>query len=203
MLSIIRSLWFFKKDLLVISRPHTFLYAFILTIVGHKFIEITNWKVVLLNAFLFAVIASSIMIFNDIVDRESDFIRGKTFAFHQHKAVFVFWLIISIVAFVVAIILCFYSFEVSLFCLFIWITGIAYSYLQKMYIIQNILVSLCSASPVLSGAIYQGDININIGLIFISLCLVILSREIDKWMSRAKTSSSFGIFFIPILLLIV
>ncbi|MCK5320557.1 UbiA family prenyltransferase [Candidatus Parcubacteria bacterium] len=187
MLSIIRNLWFFKKDLLVISRLHTFLYAFIVAIVGHKFTEITNWKIVLLNAFLFAVIASSIMIFNDIIDRESDFIRGKTFAFHQYKIVFVLWLIISAVALILAIILCFISFKVSLFCLSIWIIGITYSYLQKIYIIQNMLVSLCSASPVLSGAIYQKNINIDIWLIFISLCLVILSREILKDAQHKKS----------------
>lgn len=187
MLKIIRNLWFFKKNLLVVSRPHTFLYAFIVTIVGHKFIEITNWKIVLLNAFLFAVIASSIIIFNDIIDRESDFVRGKAFAFRQHRTVFVFWLIISIVAFVMAIILCFYSFKLSLFCLFIWIIGIAYSYLQKIYIIQNILVSLCSASPVLSGAIHQKNINIDIWLIFISLCLVIFSREVLKDAQHKKS----------------
>lgn len=167
-----------KKELLGISRLHTALHAFVLTFAGYKIIGSDIWTVGLINSVVFTLITSSIMIFNDWVDAESDFKRGKTFVYQNKKTVLLYWISLSSLTCFILTGLAFLSPKVAIFCLAIWLLGILYSYLQKVYVVQNAIVSLCTASPILCSIIYENCIDKNVVLISLSLCIIIFSREI-------------------------
>lgn len=178
MTTLLRECWIFKKELLKTSRLHTAMYAFLLTIIGFKLADPASRIVAIKSAFVFFGITSSIMVFNDLKDRTSDALKGKDFVFHNYRLVLFYWAILSIGIVAAMGFLSLISPAVASFCMTIWLLGIAYSYLRKAYILQNAIVALCSASPVLCGAIHRNSTPADVVLVFLSLFLIIFSREI-------------------------
>jgi len=145
--------------LIATGRPSTGVYAFLLTLLGFKYISWEGWLIGISAAFVFALVAMSIMTFNDIVDAPNDRRKLKLFASDNRGALIVFWLIESVVIALALIWVMTSSLWLGIFCATVWIVGLGYSFIPHWYVVQNIIVALCSGSPALCAAIYTNHLD--------------------------------------------
>ena len=164
------------KQLFATGRPHTGLYAFALSLIGFGFYEATPWVVILFTSLAYAGLTMNIMIFNDWVDRENDRKKGKMLASEHSQELMQYWQRLSGVTALILIPIAYWSVPLAIYTTLVWAVGILYSYAQRRYLLNNALVALCAGAPVLSGAVYHGEIRwiaictsiIFMGLIFIN-----------------------------------
>lgn len=163
-------------------RPPTALYAGLAVFAGFKLATIEiNWLTVIV-ALVFALITANIMVFNDLVEREHDREKGKNFC-HEHtwSVGSAFALEVAIISVLLLVIAC-ADIMIALFGASVWIIGLLYSIrlVRKWYVVQNLIVAMCSASPILCGVINTRTMTISVLLVFCSLTALILMREFLK-----------------------
>ncbi len=162
------------------SRPSTGLYAFLLTLLGFKAFAWSNLGVGILSAVLFALITMSIMSFNDLIDAENDRRKNKLFASNHKHILFWYWLCgVVIICFLISF-LFMESADLALFCSFIWLIGLWYSFIPHWYIAQNAIVAFCSGSPVFCAMIYHGSLSEFVVMTFVLFSAVIWQNECYK-----------------------
>lgn len=166
------------KQLLRTMRPITGLFAFVLTIIGFRFHHRGFSGLSIFTAFAFSGITSSIMVFNDIMDRDRDLKKGKFFASKNFKKLLFFWISIN---FLTACILAMNPLkQMMAFCFLVWLIGLTYSlFIRRFFLIQNLTVAFCSASPILCGNLCFAFKVENIFTFWVIFSLVFL-REIYK-----------------------
>lgn len=189
------------KQLFETTHPKTGPYAFVAVLLGFNFFPETSWAIALLLATVFMGITWSIMSFNDIVDRDHDRKKGKTFASENPIELIVFWFQLSGLTLLLLVVGFTFSPWAALFCLGIWFLGLMYSFMQRIVLIQNWIVAVCSASPVLVSAFYNGYLLPKQSLVFIALVFLIASKEayldikdrlVDKGYKKTLSSESPG-----------
>jgi len=189
----------FCRQLIQTSRPHTMLFAFIFTIVGFKLYHPFAWQLSLATSIAFAFITGSIMIFNDLHDRRNDHRKEKYFTSEHLKEVIIYWSVFNFLTLLFLFPMAYIDVKVALFCFCVWVIGHLYSYMQKWFNIQNLVVASCSASPVLCGALHYGAIRTETYLLFAIFMSLILMREIYKDIEDQKVDRGYKIT-IPIVL---
>lgn len=185
--------WFRKKNLLLATRPLVSIYASLLTILSFSFYGRLPWIFALTVALCFALISASIQVFNDYQDRNHDIKKGKTFAHHNSALLFDFWLLISSFAVIPIIVISEISANVAILCAIVWGLGILYSFLQKFFIAQNIIVALCASLPALCGNAFYGrqDIEYRSPLVFLLLLAIVFVREVVKDIQDRKVDKGY------------
>lgn len=171
------------KQLIATSRPHTVLFAFLVTIIGFNFYQIstTSTWIITLTSLTFILITASIMTFNDFVDREHDKKKGKYFCSKNGKEIFSYWCKVTFLAFVLIFVIFFVDFFLSLFCLCIILgLGLLYSLIPNWYTVNNVIVAFCSGAPILCGMIYFKKINFPSICSFLIFFGIMIIREIVK-----------------------
>lgn len=174
--------WLHKKELLLATRPLVSLYVFLLTILSFAFYGTVPWSLALSTALCLAVICSSIQLFNDYRDRKHDVRKGKFFALQNSRLLLDFWFLVNSAAAVSIMVVSSMSTGVAIFCAVIWVLGIAYSFLQKVFIVQNFIVALCASLPSLCGHVFYcgHDVGYRSGIIFVILLAIVFVREVIK-----------------------
>lgn len=128
-------------------------YGFCWTVVGYTIYPTMVWNVTLLNALIMALSTGSIMMYNDHVDRDRDKKDSKPFASQQPDELKLCWkLLCGFIALLLVPLAC-WNPHGALFSAAIWVVGTLYSWIPHWFIIQNLVVATCSASPVLCGSI--------------------------------------------------
>ncbi len=168
------------KELFATSRPLTMVYAFILTIVGFRFYQPVSWLLTIVTAFAFAGITGHIMTFNDFIDREHDRKKGKTFVSdHPGETLRYKFTLLGLTGLFVG-----YASSKSLsvagFCVAVWAVGVLYSFIPRWYIVNNLVVGICSGAPALVGMAYIHVFDAKPLLLFLALVFIILTREVYK-----------------------
>jgi len=185
--------WIHKKNLFLASRSLVSLYASLLTILSFSFYDRLPWIFALTTALCFGVISASIQVFNDYQDRNHDIKKGKTFAYQNAALLFDFWLLISSLGIIPMIVISEISTKVTILCAATWGLGILYSFLQKFFIGQNIIVALCASLPALCGQVFYGkpDIDYQSSLIFLLLLALAFVREVVKDIQDRKVDKGY------------
>lgn len=169
------------KDLLKACRPTTGLYALLMVNVSFRFFEeAVSWWLHIFTPLAFAALTMSIMVLNDLVDWERDAKQGKTFARDNREVLKAFWWRLNIVTGVLLSVVWVCSPWLGLYCTSVWMLGIGYSYVPHWYLLNNILVSICSASPALCGLVHHGQLHAAAVSTFFLFTLLILWNEIYK-----------------------
>lgn len=185
--------WFRKKNLFLATRPIVSLYVSLLTILSFSFYGRLPWIFSLTVALCFALISASIQTFNDYQDRNHDIKKGKTFACQNAALLFDFWLLISSLAVIPMIAISEISANGTMLCAIVWGLGILYSFLQKFFIVQNIIVALCASLPALCGNAFYGrpDIDYRSSLTFLLFLAIIFVREVVKDIQDRKVDNGY------------
>lgn len=147
------------KQLFATGRPSTGLYAFLLSLISFGFYEGTPWVVCVLTAFAFGGLTMSIMSFNDWVDRHNDRKKGKMFASEHPHELMQYWQRLSAVTALFLVPIVYWSVPLALFLAIVWVVGILYSYTRRWYLVNNVIVAVCSGSPALCGTVFHGEVR--------------------------------------------
>ena len=166
------------RQLFRTSHPRIGLYAIILALIGFRFFSPVPWLLAMFAAISFACITWSIMTWNDYVDREQDRKKGKNFASDNPDVLRQYWLAINTGAVCSLTLTMLLDWRVALFSTGCWGLGLCYSYIPHWYITQNLVVSFCSAAPVVVGSIAAWQINRKPLLMFTVLFFMVFNREI-------------------------
>lgn len=189
--STLRILWGFKIKLLQTSHPHSGLYAAFAVVLGFRYFPYVPWKFGLLAATAFACVTSSIMSFNDWVDRFHDQKKGKLFASQHSEKLWQYWLLLSGLTAILLVSLAWFDPWPALFVASVWALGLLYSYVPHWYVWQNAIVAFCSASPMLVGAIHNRQFSLKPVLIFATLFWIILMSEVYLDIGDAKIDTGY------------
>ena len=173
------------------SRPLTAVFSLVLTLVGFRFWQPMAWSVALTSAVVYALITGHIMTYNDYVDRFRDRLKGKWFATLYEKELRLYYLVVAALILSGIISLGMIDTKVAVFCGAIWIIGLLYSHIPHWYIVNTELVAVCSASPVLLGIVYYGEIRFEPWWLFIIFVSVITIREVYKDIEDAPFDQGF------------
>jgi len=166
-------------NLISAGRPTTGVYAFLLTIIGFRLCGDEKSMECGLAATVFALLTMSIMIFNDYMDRNHDRKKGKLTASENPKEFLRYWWLLNTLILALLGALAWLNAWAALFCALVWIVGIFYSFIPHWYLIQNLIVAACSASPVLCG--YRKDSDLaSIIIIFLIFASLIFINEVYK-----------------------
>ena len=151
------------------------------------------WILAMTAALCLGVVSASIQIFNDYRDREHDTMKGKNFASQNAALLFDFWLLISFLAIVPLIYVSRISPKIGIFCIIIWGLGILYSFLQKLFVAQNIIVAVCASLPALCGHVHYGEPSLKDRsfFLFILLFAIIFVREVIKDIQDRKVDGGY------------
>ncbi|MCH7605341.1 UbiA prenyltransferase family protein [Patescibacteria group bacterium] len=179
------------KQLFDTSRPMTGVFAVVLTVISFRYLETVDWNVTVLTAVGYAGITWSIMSFNDWVDRKHDLKKEKRFAYEHSRELLQYTLVLALAILVILGLLALYNPLLAVYCFGVWGIGLAYSYVPHWYRVQNVVVGLCSASPVLSSSVYSGDMQMNAFLLFFTFVSIIVMREIHKDMEDADIDKGY------------
>lgn len=180
-------------ELFKTGRPLTGVYAFLLTLVSFKFFQWDSWNIGLFAGLIFGVLTMSIMRFNDLVDGQNDYRKGKTFAYDHQSSLKFFWVVEAVVLVVALALLALWSWELALFCAGVWIAGLWYSFIPHWYILQNILVALCSGSPALCAIVYFGHLEVSSLATFCLFTSLIWVSEVHKDIEDRRTDVGYKI----------
>jgi len=169
-------------ELLKASRVRGTIFTFFFTLSGFVMFGVENvdWTVAILSGLSFSFLHSSIMVFNDWRDRQHDLKKEKRLAYDYPEAFFAFWQKLTIATLVCVFILGYYNTNLALFCFSILAIGLVYSFVEQIIVLNNLLVAVCGASPMLAGPVYFGNSSQTIWLWYITFFLVIFAREIVK-----------------------
>lgn len=167
------------RELWGACRPMAGVFAALLAIISFRY-DAAPWSLALLTAFSYACLTWNIMVFNDYVDRVHDRKKGKCFASENSKALRWFWATLSGVTAVSLGLVAQQSMAVAVFCMVVWTIGVLYSYVPHWYVIQNLIVAACSASPVLAGNMYSQDLSLKAVALSLAIFFIVLIREIYK-----------------------
>ncbi len=158
-LTTLNNLWMFRWELWRATRPLTMLYAFCWTNVGYAMYPTITLHITLLCAFTMALSTGSIMLYNDHADRERDKKDSKPFASQHPNELKLCWKLLCGFIALLMVVLVSWNLRAALFCAVIWMAGTLYSWIPHWFIVQNLVVAACSASPVLCGSIATGQWN--------------------------------------------
>ena len=161
------------------TRPLTGLFAGALTIVGFNLygsIEILTF----ITAICFAGITGNIMLANDLYDRKNDVRKGKTLAAENPRKLFIFWMVFNASLVAGLAVISVQDFNLALFCVVVWLVVLLYSLTRRMVVINNLIVAVCSAAPILCGAVHMGVVDERSLRIAISIFSIIFARELFK-----------------------
>lgn len=167
------------RDLLRSCRPHTGLFAFVLTIVGFKILKLSLLSAVPI-ALAFCGITLSIMVFNDLMDKHRDVNKGKTLASRYPWHIFRTWKWVSGITMITLLITAVFWWKLALFCGIIWVLGLIYSVEKLSYPVNNLLVALCSGSPALVGMIQAERWDLKVLFLFFIVSTTIVVMETVK-----------------------
>lgn len=181
------------------GRPTTGVYAFLATLIGFGYYEGAPWMVRLLAATVFAGLTMSIMSFNDWVDRWHDCKKGKTFASEHPDQLFRYWLGLSATTAFLVGGLMISDVRTALFCVLVWVVGLLYSYIPHWYVVQNMVVAVCSGSPALCGAIYHHELTTGSVATFLMFSSLLFINELYKDIEDVKVDSGYKVT-VPIVL---
>ena len=186
-------LWSRRKGLLGATRPLVSLYVFLLTILSFSLYGNMPWVLATVTALCLGIVSASIQVFNDYRDRKHDTMKGKNFASQNATPLFDFWLLISSLAIVPLIHILEINSKLGIFCIIIWGLGILYSFLQKLFIVQNIIVALCASLPAFCGHMHYGEPNFKDRsfFLFILLFAIIFVREVIKDIQDRKVDGGY------------
>jgi len=175
-----------------VHRPDTALYAGVAVLAGFKMAAGINWSAIVV-ALTFSLVTASIMVFNDIVERKHDRVKNKNFCHEYTWSVISVFALSCIIISTLLLIIAYIDSAVSLLVASIWIIGLLYSFrfVRKLYLVQNVIVAICSASPILCGAIYTKSITSSVLLVFCSLTVLVLIREFLKDVEDVKSDSGY------------
>ena len=157
------------------------MFAFLLTLVGFKFVDEIGWAAIVIGC-AFALATVSIMLFNDLIDREHDVKKGKLLAAQSPFHLFnLWWNITRFGLRLLLTILLFVSAETSVFVGVVWILGLWYSLnRQLVFPWNNLLVARCSIAPLFAGCVYAGTVSALSAIIGWIIFWIIFSNEIAK-----------------------
>lgn len=168
------------------SRPLTGIFAAVLACASFRFYQPVPWVLAILASLAFASVTWSIMTYNNWVDRFHDRNKGNTLA-SDYPALFSRYLrAVNVLTTVLLSAVYLASPRVAGYIGAIWAIGLLYSHIQRWFLVQNLLVALCSASPALAGVAYTGQMRVEplvLAMIFVG---VILLRELYKDMEDAR-----------------
>ncbi len=155
------------------TRPTTALYAGTLAHVSLRSSD--TWQHHVLISITFALITMAIMIFNDLVDAKHDRRKRKTFASNYFDISAGYW--ICLIGANAALIQHIHqtSTQLSWFLLAVLTTGLLYSFMRRLTILNNVTVALCSGSPALCGYIYQHDMT-HVPTFLCFTCLIFINE---------------------------
>ena len=168
-----------RQELVASSRPLSGVFAFILTVVGFKILNLPLLPAIPI-ALVFCGITLSIMVFNDLMDKHRDVKKGKTLASRYPWHVFRVWKWTSGISLALLILTVVFWWKLALFALAVWVLGLVYSVEKLSYPLNNLLVAFCAASPVLMGALYGNHLGIETVLVFTIIFGIITVREMIK-----------------------
>jgi hypothetical protein len=169
------------KECLHTRRPKAGVFSIILTIIGYKFYGETSWLLISVSAITLYGITISIMAFNDLVDRYHDRKKGKFFASEHEKIFKRYNLFLGITNGLMLNILAVIDFRVAIFCAIVWLVGLGYSLvLTRVYLLNQLVVALCSATPVLCGLVNSNEWKTENILVFFTFSSLIFINEIYK-----------------------
>jgi len=192
--TILRSFWQYKKNLYLAIRLRVSVYAILLTCLSFSLHnKSASFRLVFLTALAFALSSASIQVFNDFIDRECDEKKGKTFALNHKNLILSFLQIINVIGIIVIILLSLESVKLAIICSFTWILGIAYSLLQKIFLLQNIIVAVCGSIPALSGWIFFGKPEFRAIIVSLILFFLNIVREILKDIQDRATDPGYKV----------
>ena len=174
------------------ARPITALYAGAAVFAGFKLETKINWLSAVV-AVTFALVTASIMIFNDLMEREHDRIKGKEFCYKYTWLVLSMFVLCCMTICVLVLVMKYLDDIVCLFIIGIWVCGLAYSFrfVRKLYLAQSLVVAVCSASPILCGVFYTKRISLATFLIFCILTALVLMSEFLKDVEDAKSDAGY------------
>lgn len=170
-----------RREFIAVGRLSTNAYAALAVLVGfHHYDAAMSWLAGF-TAAAFGLITAHIMMFNDWVDRWHDRKKGKTLV-SDHESEFRKHLLAhaGVLLFLLSVIANFFDPWVAGFAAGVWVIGLLYSYTRQWFVVQNVIVALCSASPILCGAVHAGELTAPVGVVFLALATLIMMREILK-----------------------
>jgi 4-hydroxybenzoate polyprenyltransferase len=173
------------RSCLASSRPATSVFAALLVLIGFRYFHPVPWNIVVILMIAISLVTASIMTWNDYIDRVHDSKKGKTYA-RDNPRYFVHYLL-GLVSGVIVTLACAFALDVwtGLFCCATWIVGMAYSFMTKWYLLQNLVVACCSGAPILIGMVFKRTFDVRPSLLFGACVFVVLAREIHKDMEDA------------------
>jgi 4-hydroxybenzoate polyprenyltransferase len=168
------------KSLYFVGRPLTGVFAAVLTFTGFSFYLQTDWTLAVFTAISGFVFTISIMIHNDVIDSQHDHKKGKHFASeHRSKLKHYDILLIALSLLLIGLI-CFCDLRLGIFCLACFLPGIIYSHIIRLFLVNQLIVAVCSAAPVLCGMISQWSYQPKAMIAFLIFCSLIFIRELYK-----------------------
>jgi len=168
------------RQLLQTTRPSTGVYALVLTIIGFRFFSEFSWLAAITSGLAYLFLTMSIMVFNDWTDRQQDAKQGKTFAKKHPAELKRFWRQLNTVTVMLLLAVAMLDWAAAGYCLLIWLIGLSYSKLRRHYLVNNLVVALCSASPALCGTVYCRSLSYPAIATFLVFLALIFQNEIFK-----------------------
>lgn len=158
------------------------LYTFLFTIAGFALYSDTNmpWTAALFSALACSLVHMSIMTFNDWCDREHDLQKGKRLAHDHPEAFLLYWRLHALVTLLALSALAVCDYRVAIFCIAVLVLGLVYSYVDHIMTLNNLIVAICGASPVLCGSVHFQNNDFTIWKWYGIFFFLILAREIIK-----------------------
>ncbi|NQT50213.1 UbiA family prenyltransferase [Candidatus Kuenenbacteria bacterium] len=158
------------------------IFTFLLTLSGFVMYgeDRVDWMVALFAALSCSLLHMSIMTFNDWYDRSHDLQKGKRLAYDHPEAFWSYWVRLTGITLAAISLLATLNTVVALFCFGTLVLGLAYSYLQKLVVVNNLIVAGCGASPVLCGSVFFQKSDAYIWTWYSVFFTLILGREIIK-----------------------
>ncbi len=131
------------------------------------------------------------MTYNDYVDRFRDRLKGKWFATLYEKELRLYHLVVTVLVLSGILSLRILDLKIAIFCGTIWVMGLLYSHIPQWYVFNTEVVAVCSASPVLLGIVYYGEIRFEPWWLFVIFVSVISIREVYKDIEDAPFDRGF------------
>lgn len=183
----------FWRKMVSTSRPYTVLFAGLVTWIGFRFHDFDNLTVISLTLLGFLGITSCIMSFNDLIDRENDKKKKKFFASQYHTELKFYCEILCLICIIILLPIAFIDMWLFSFCMWIFLLGMLYSFITHWYIIQNLVVAVCAAAPILCGSISLRQFNLRVAASSMAIFGIIWAREIIKDIEDRKADLGYKV----------
>ncbi|MFA6423997.1 MAG: UbiA family prenyltransferase [Candidatus Magasanikbacteria bacterium] len=173
------------------SRPMTGVFAALLSVAGFRYFNDAPWMLVSATAVLFLGITWHIMSFNDLMDRVNDLRKNKRFAYENEWALRQYIAVLSSATLTVLGAVTVWDMRVGFFCACVWALGVLYSFVPHWFVVQNLIVAVCSGSPVLVGVVNSGEVDYRPLLVFCAFVFIIFIREVYKDIEDQDTDTGY------------